>query len=251
MKYYQAWSRTVSRSLFCLLLSNWSYAAASAPTGLRSVLENLARESQLSKPACEDYDRKVKGLLRGASNGTPLPEKATVLKLLALSKEYPGTPEAFKMGLAKAHAEYGEKLEISKELALILSEMYACSLVTYYDTFRFLITSAGPRGLSASERQAVAQELFKRVAAELSPETTLINLAIQGALLTMLIDERVIEVSDAVFIESLRWNEQIEDMRLKVRSASKRDPNTIGLELALTKPIAMNLARIARRLMVR
>lgn len=76
----------------------------------------------------------------------------------------------------------------------------------------------------------------------------MIEVAIYRSLFTFLIEERVIDVSDPIFLEVLRWNEKFEETRTQLRETFQNDSNTIGLELQLTRPFARNLVQLAKRL---
>jgi len=81
---------------------------------------------------------------------------------------------------------------------------------------------------------------------DLNSNGTLIEVMIYGNLLTSLIDERVIEVSDAIFSENVRWGEQATLAKFKMMEATRSNPLQIGMELQLTWPLRESLVRLVK-----
>ncbi|MGK5085691.1 hypothetical protein WDW37_20575 [Bdellovibrionota bacterium FG-1] len=114
--------------------------------------------------------------------------------------------------------------------------------------------SAKPLHLTSKERSEIAHLFYHQLIQDWDAEVALIEVAVYGNLVTLLVDERLVDVSDVIFIETLHWNEKLEAARTQVREALRGYlivpwiSNQLGLELQLTRPLAGELVRLARRL---
>jgi hypothetical protein len=223
-----------------------------ASQSLPQEIEKLVQESHLSKPACEGFGKSVRELLKGQS-GTPLPDRATARRLLALVKGYPGIPSAAKEVYAKV-GDASLSGELSDEAVRAEVGVYACDVVAYFDAMRALILSSAPLRFSAKERAEIAGIEMRRISSDLGAYGTLIQVLIHEELLKMLIDDGILEVSDAIFVETLRLHEQIVAARSQLRVFTQKNPTSvesIATEFKLMRPPSESLQRLATRLLRR
>ena len=230
-----------------LVLIASTSALASEPSTLQQV-EALLAETQKAKPACEGFSKSVAEVAPLLKSKETLSNKAEALKLIALLPQYPGSPDSFKKALNLLYGEYRGKGEVSDTLAKAMSNGYDCNLLVIHDVFQSLIQGAEGFHFSRKERAELSQLLFDRIIRDLDSNTTIIEALIYGSLLTSLIDEKVIEVSDAMFIETLRWNEEATLAKSQLHETNRHSTWTIGMELQLTEPLRYDLYRMARRL---
>jgi hypothetical protein len=211
-------------------------------------LEALNQESLKSKPECEAFRKSVVEIMPPERQFKPLEKKSDALKLLERVKKYPGIPEPFKQALTEVNAEYFTHGELGRDVNEAMSKVYSCETMIAFEAMRVLMLSAGPLKFSMKERKDLAHTAFEKMGRDLDRGSTLITVAVYSSLLTSLVDERVIDVSDAIFTETLHWNERYIAARIRLKQAHQKTSMQIGLELELTWPLSESLGRIARRL---
>jgi hypothetical protein len=246
--YYLISMKTIA--ILALCLCSLSTFASPADPGLSQKLKSLVDESKKSAPACEEFKRSALELLKGIEVGNPAPNMAVAMKLLALAKRYPGVPKATKEGYALVGNAFGSH-ELTDEAVKIEIGATTCDIATYMYTLEAVIYGSKPLHFSSKEKAEVSSVVLNRIQQDAQGYATLIEVMIYRELLNTLIDERVIEVSDAIFVETLHWAEELSQVRIKTSEAYRKSSvsaENVGLELQLVGPFARTLERVAHRL---
>jgi hypothetical protein len=203
---------------------------------LEKDVQTLAAESAKAKGKCEQFATELEALNKDQLADGAYKTREAAQKALRKLHEYPGTPEAARKLSDRilADAPRGAEWEWAPYLTA-----HFCKEGAFSAALQAVIASAGKTGFSPTERAELRDFALASLKTELQDTIGASVVVDQVSTLVALVGEKLVTVSDPIFVEVVRLENDASNMKSDVSGIySKRDvPETIrdGAELTIAQ----------------